>query len=76
MFFMLDTYCLSKRKAMAFKVMYYSSLQSTVRLPKLTPKRPSSLLKESKETSALRVICFESLILIALMNSKMITATW
>ena len=32
MFFKLETYCLSRQKAMAFKVMYYSSLQSNSNL--------------------------------------------
>ena len=44
-------------------------INQVTRLPKQTPKRPNSLPKVSKETSALRVICLANHNLIALISS-------
>ena len=47
----------------------YPMLKLVTRLPKQTPKRPNSLLKASKKTSALRAICLASHNLMALISS-------
>ena len=46
----------------------YPTLKLGNKTAKTNPERPNSLQKVSKETSALRVICFESLILTALIS--------
>ena len=47
----------------------YPTLKLGNKTAKTNPERPTSLLKVAKETSALRVICFGSLILTALISS-------
>ena len=47
----------------------YPTLKLGNKTAKTNPERPNSLLKMSKETSALRVICFGSHTLIALISS-------